>query len=142
MTDTPNVKQAVPFFMVTNIDASLRFYVDGLGFTITHEWRPEQAGGRIQWCWLELGGAAVMLQEYRSGGTPEGVPGQGVTICFMCADAIAIYRELTSRGLTPTRPFVGNALWVTSVIDPDGYRLDFESRTSEPEETLFTTPPI
>jgi hypothetical protein len=27
-----NVKQAVPFFGVTNMDASLRFYVDGLGF--------------------------------------------------------------------------------------------------------------
>ena len=33
---TPNVKQAVPFFMVTNIEASLRFYVDGLGFTVTN----------------------------------------------------------------------------------------------------------
>jgi hypothetical protein len=27
-----NVKQAVPFFRVTDIEASLRFYVDGLGF--------------------------------------------------------------------------------------------------------------
>ena len=30
--DAPNVRQAVPFFGVTDIDASLRFYVDGLGF--------------------------------------------------------------------------------------------------------------
>ena len=28
----PNVKQAVPFFNVTDIEASLRFYVDGRGF--------------------------------------------------------------------------------------------------------------
>ena len=38
MTITPitsvNVKQAVPFFGVTNMEASLRFYVDGLGFKI------------------------------------------------------------------------------------------------------------
>jgi lactoylglutathione lyase len=27
-----NVKQAVPFFGVTDMEASLRFYVDGLGF--------------------------------------------------------------------------------------------------------------
>jgi hypothetical protein len=27
-----NVKQAVPFFAVSNIEESLRFYVDGLGF--------------------------------------------------------------------------------------------------------------
>jgi hypothetical protein len=27
-----NVKQAVPFFGVTNMEASLQFYVDGFGF--------------------------------------------------------------------------------------------------------------
>ncbi len=29
-----NVKQAVPFFGVANMESSLRFYVDGLGFTM------------------------------------------------------------------------------------------------------------
>ncbi len=36
-TVAPNVKQAVPFFSVTDIDASLRFYVDGLGFVLTSQ---------------------------------------------------------------------------------------------------------
>ena len=36
-----------------------------------------------------------------------------------------------------TRPFVGNGLWVTTVVDPDGYRLDFESPTEEAEETVY-----
>ena len=61
-TTTPNVKQAVPFFMVTNIDDSLHFYVDGLGAVMTNRWIPE---GRIEWCLLQLGDAALMLQEYR-----------------------------------------------------------------------------
>ena len=82
-----------------------------------------------------------MLQEYwrdgRRAGAPEGPLGQGVSICFMCADALAIYHALTSRGVPATRPFVGNRLWVTSVTDPDGYRLDFESPTDEPEETIY-----
>jgi hypothetical protein len=56
----------------------------------------------------------------------------------MCADAIAIYRDLVARGVPAERPFVGNGLWVTSVRDPDGYRLDFESPTDAPEETRFT----
>jgi lactoylglutathione lyase len=118
-TVVPNVKQAVPFLMATDIEASLRFYVDGLGFEVTNEWRPEEAGGRIQWCWLQLGDAALMLQEYwqdgRPGGAPDGLLGQGVAICFMCADAIAIYHDLLSRGVAARRPFVGNGLWVTSV---------------------------
>jgi lactoylglutathione lyase len=137
-----NVKQAVPFFMVTDIEASLRFYVDGLGFVLTREWRPEKAGGRIQWCWLELGDAALMLQEYRKdgrpGGAPEGKLGQGVSICFMCLDAIAIYRDAVARGVAAERPFVGNGLWVTSVRDPDGYGLDFESPTDVPEDTVYS----
>jgi lactoylglutathione lyase len=33
-----NVKQAVPFFMVTNIERSVRYYVDGLGFEMTNKW--------------------------------------------------------------------------------------------------------
>ena len=67
-----NVKQAVPFFGVTNMEASLRFYVDGLGFKMKRWWIPDQADGqddykpdgRIRWCWLELGVAGIMLQEF------------------------------------------------------------------------------
>ena len=133
-----NVKQAVPFFGVRNIEASLRFYVNGLNFIMTRDWAPQ---GRIRWCWLELGGAALMLQEYwkdgQPGGAPEGPLGQGVSICFTCADAIAIYHEARARGLAPSTPFVGNNLWVTSFTDPDGYRLDFESPTDVPEGTVY-----
>ena len=42
---TPVASLAVPFFHVTDIDASLRFYVDGLGFVLTNEWSTE---GRIR----------------------------------------------------------------------------------------------
>ena len=136
---TSNVKQAVPFFNVTDIEASLRFYVDGLGCVITKQWLPE---GRVRWCWLQLGDAALMLQEYwrdgRPAGAPDGTLGLGVSICLMCADATAIYRELVSSGIAARRPFVGNGLWVTSVSDPDGYRLDFESPTDVPEDTIYS----
>ena len=55
------MKQAVPFFGVTDIDASLRFYVDGLGFTMTLKLgsrRDESGGAGSSWA-----SAAVMLQE-------------------------------------------------------------------------------
>ena len=134
-----NVERAVPFFGVTNIDESLRFYLDGLGFEMKKKWMPE---GKIRWCWLELGGAALMLQEFWKGGqhanVPQGPLGQGVSINFICTDAPAIYRELTARGVNATRPFVGNNMWVTSVKDPDGYALCFESATDVPEETVFS----
>jgi len=96
-TDVPNVRQAVPFFNVKDIEASLRFYVEGLGFTITRHW---DLDGRIRWCWLELGRAAVMLQEYWKHGRP-GATGQGVSICFMCADAIAVYQRSIEHVAAP-----------------------------------------
>jgi len=133
-----NVQQAVPFFMVNDIQASLRFYVDGVGFRKTIEWMPD---GRLQWCWLEHGGAAVMLQEFWKSGQHSNVPtdrlGVGISVCFMCKDALALYREFKSRGIDVKRPFVGNGLWVTEIVDPDGYRLSFESPSDAPEETEY-----
>jgi lactoylglutathione lyase len=129
-----NVEQAVPFFMVTDMEASLRFYIEGLGFTTTKKWTPR---GKIEWCWLELGRVALMLQEYHPGKLPTNKRGDGVSICFQCKDAIAIYHDAIANGLQPRRPFVGNGMWVTILHDPDGYTLDFESPTDAPEESIL-----
>ena len=140
-TTATNVQQAVPFFGVSNMEASLRFYIDGLGFEMTNKWTPD-GDGRVRWCWLQHGNAAIMLQEFRKEGlnswVPEGKVGVGVTICFQCKDALSIYREVSSRGIEAKRPFVGNGLWVTSMTDPDGYKLEFASPTDVPEETVFS----
>jgi lactoylglutathione lyase len=135
-----NVRQAVPFFGVTNMESSLRFYVDGLGFKMTNYWIPDRAedhpDGRIHWCWLELGDAAIMLQEFRPGSRPQEALGTGVNICFQCGDALALYREFKSRGIqTRNRPSVGNRLWVVPLTDPDGYHIEFSSPTDAPEES-------
>ena len=60
-----NVKQVVPFFRITDMDRSLRFYVDGLGFSLKNKWLVDE---KIRWCWLELGGAALMLQTFANDG--------------------------------------------------------------------------
>ncbi len=135
-----NVKQAVPFFGVANMESSLRFYVDGLGFKMKNYWIPDRAedrpDGRIRWCWLELGDAAIMLQEFRPESRPKDALGTGVNVCFQCEDALALYREFKSRGIeTRQRPSVGNRLWVVPLTDPDGYRIEFSSPTDAPEES-------
>ena len=131
-----NVKQAVPFFAVSKMQDSLRFYVDGLGFEMTKKWIDE---GTVRWCWLQRGGAALMLQDFRreegESWSPEGKLGLGVSIVFICDDALEIYREATAKGIQASRPFVGNAMWVTSLRDPDGYSVEFESYTDVPEDT-------
>ena len=135
----PNVRQAVPFFAVSDMQASLRYYVDGLGFKMTNKWIDE---GKLRWCWLERGGAALMLQEFRKTGhdswAPQAQVGEGVSICLICNDALAIYHEVTSRGIEASRPFVSNGMWNTGLSDPDGYRIEFESDTDVPEGTVFS----
>jgi len=136
-----NVKQAVPFFAVSNMEESVRYYVTGLGFEMTYKWIDE---GKLRWCWLQRGGAALMLQDFRKEGhdswVPKGILGEGVSIYFICEDALAIYREVTSRGIKASRPFVGNSMWVVPLTDPDGYKIFFESFTDAPEETVFSEP--
>ena len=139
-TTSVNVKQAVPFFGVTDMKASLRFYVDGLGFRMKHSWIPnreeDKPDGSIRWCWLELGEAAIMLQEFLPEHQPKETLGTGASVAFMCEDAPALYREFKSRGIqTRKRPFVGNRLWVVPLTDPDGYRIEFASPTDAPEES-------
>lgn len=130
-----NLKQAVPFLMVTDIGHSIEFYVMGLGFELKNEWRPDE---RIEWCWIEREGVALMLQQYRKGSEPKEKLGIGVSICFICEDALALYSEFQQKGVNPSEPFVGNKMWVTSVKDPDDYKLDFESDTDAPEDTSYS----
>ena len=79
------VRQLAPLLMVWSMEASLHFYVDGLGFAVTHTWTPD---GKVRWCWIEQGGAALMLQEWTADDprreTLKGRIGEGVGF-FKCS---------------------------------------------------------
>ena len=60
----------------------------------------------------------------------------GVSICFMCEDALAIYRDVTSEELGE-EAFRG-IVWWSPTINPDGYRFCFESPTDEGEDRSFS----
>ncbi len=114
-----NVKQAVPFFAVSNMESSLRFYVDGLGFKMKRWWIPDQsdgqdhykADGKIRWCWLELGEAAIMLQEFLPERQPKETLGTGVHVCFQCEDALgAVSRVQIARNSDSDTPIGGKPL--------------------------------
>ncbi len=135
-----NVMQAVPFFWVEDMDASLNFYIKGLGFELKTKWEPR---GRIEWCWLQLGNASIMLQEHMKWGEHvtalyENKKGVGVSINFMCKDSITLYHEFKSKGIDVSEPMVGNGLWEIMVTDPDGFKLFFESETDIPEDTKYS----
>ena len=130
-----NVKEVIPFLSVSNMENSLRYYVAGLGFTMKNKWVVD---GKVRWCMLALGGGSLMLQEFATQGhdswRPDGKVGDGVSLWFICEDALAIYEELRSRQIDASEPQVGNAMWVTTLSDPDGYCINFESPTDTTED--------
>jgi hypothetical protein len=124
-----NVKQVVPFLRVSSMERSIRYYIDGLGFSIRHKWVVD---GKLRWCWLERGRAALMLEEGQGARAPAGKVGQGVSLCFTCEDAVAFCHEIRSAESKRQSRRWGNARWVTCLAEPDGYRLNFESTTETP----------
>jgi lactoylglutathione lyase len=99
------VKGVVPFLWVTSMERSLRYYIDGLGFKMENQWVVD---GKVRWCWLGLGGSAIMLQEFAKATVPQEKLGIGMSLNF------------------------------TTLSDPDGYRLHFASPTDTPEETKLS----
>ncbi len=139
MNSESNVREVVPFLCVSSMERSLKYYPDVLGFTMKNKW---EVDGKVRWCWLVLGGAALMVQEFTREGhdswAPQGPVGEGVSLWFICEDAVAIYHQLRSRGIDASEPQVGNGMWDTCLADPDGYQIHFESPTDTPEETKLS----
>ncbi len=133
------VDRVVPLFAVKKMQKSLAFYLDGLGFEMEGKWVDE---GVIRWCNLQMGNAELMLQEFRTEGHDSRQfsenKGEGVSLFFFCDNAVAYYRDVRSRGVDASEPQVGNGMWVTSMADPDGYNLYFQSPTDVPEETRLS----
>ncbi|MBS1533077.1 MAG: VOC family protein [Bacteroidetes bacterium] len=135
----PNIQYCANLLMVSNMDTSLKFYTDGLGFKILNTWTPR---GTIEWCWLQREGGPLMLQEARITEAKPYLmgdrPGAGVSLWFQCKDSLVLYHEFKAKGIDVNEPFVGNGLWDVSLRDPDGYNLHFESPTDVPEETKYS----
>lgn len=122
---TATVQDLVPLLFVEDIERSLAFYRDQLGFHMTEKWEPD---GKIAWCRLVRDGTALMLQQSCEEDGPAAGRGRGVGFFFLCDDADAIHIELCANRLLldpPTVAFYG--MKQLFFKDPDGYELCFQS---------------
>lgn len=145
MSDPQNLPAPlVPELDVTDLDASLQFYVDVLGFTVVFERRAER------FAYLALEGAEVMLQEAAGPGrrfrtAPLERPfGRGVNLQIAVGDVDAVLASVLRAGVQPFVPIeerwydievvAPSGRWSISgqaragnrqfaVADPDGYLL-------------------
>jgi glyoxylase I family protein len=121
------VRQLWPLLAVEDIDRSVEFYRDRLGFAVVGR---AESDGKLFWCRLERGGSSLMLQQAEAEDGPPGARGRGVCLYFVCDDAGALHAEFSARGVRlepPSQAYYGmNQLFVP---EPDGYSICFESPT-------------
>lgn len=126
---TITADRLVPLLDVRDMTRTIAFYVDGLGFEKQSEWIKD---GKLRWAMLEYpGGAQLMVQE-RDTSPPADLNAAPVMYVF-CNDAPAFHTQVSSRGIETEEPFIGNGMHVVPMVDPDGYRISFESPTDEPD---------
>ncbi len=123
------IRQLWPLLPVSDIDRSVGFYRDKLGFTIVGEANDDRG---VFWCRLGRAGASIMLERtgHASRPLPQGAP--AISLYFVCDDADALYAELVERGLAldpPTTAYYG--MRQVFVPDPDGHSVCFESPTED-----------
>ena len=127
----------VPELICSDLAASRAFYCDVLGFALRYE-RPEE-----RFAFLELGGAALMLEQPREEGRlfPEAELvhpyGRGVSLEIDVDDVQKMHDAVLAAGSAPLLPleqrsYARNTDRITvsqfAVADPDGYVLRFSQR--------------
>ena len=124
------VRELVPLLFVADIQRSMAFYCEKLGFRVTQAWEPN---GKLSWCRVDRDGSAVMLQEAcpEEDGPAEG-RGRGVAFFFNCEDVDAAHAEFAARGLDLQPPAVAHyGMKQVFLQDPDGYQLCFQSMAAD-----------
>jgi len=133
-----DIRGVCPYFEVYDMPASLRFYIDQLGFTLVDH-APHRGGDdpyRYHWCWLRLGAADLMLNTvYESDEErptrEEHLRRRGhrdACLYFGCPDVDAAYAELTARGVVIGQPPKVAPYGMKQMYfkDPDGFGLCFQ----------------
>lgn len=135
MTDEPAL---VPELLVTDLDVSLRFWVDRCGFTIRYA-RPDE-----RFAYLVLGSAHLMLEQAGVGrnwvaGPLDPPLGRGVNLQIGVPDSDSVAEALRQADVplfmapeTKWYPTGDTEVGVRQflVADPDGYLIRFQSRVA------------
>jgi glyoxylase I family protein len=118
---------------VFDMPTSLRFYRDVLGFKVVQTSDPGK-GDLVDWCWLKLHDAELMLNTAYEGSARPPQPDPQRTAahedtCFYfgCPDVDGAYGHLREQGADVHEPTIAPyGMKQLYVLDPDGYMLCFQ----------------
>jgi len=126
---TALVRQVWPLLTVQDVERSVEFYRNRLGFTVVGR---AASGNKLFWCRVERGGASIMLQQSQDEDGAAAGRGRGVSLYFLCDDADSLHAELSARGLQLKLPSLAPyGMRQLFVPEPDGYSICFESPTED-----------
>jgi catechol 2,3-dioxygenase-like lactoylglutathione lyase family enzyme len=125
--ETLRLRAIVPSLTVDDLDRSIRFYTDVLGFIVGERW---EEGGQLRGVMLKAGGCEIGLSQDDWAKGRDRKKGEGARLwCQTAQDIDALAARIRAAGgrLTqePRDEMGGRHLWVD---DPDGYHLSFENR--------------
>lgn len=119
-------REPFPILYVSDLERSLRFYCDVLGFTETYRWPQEGPG---QFVYLKLGSTGIGLSPYTVAEQIQGRPvargGQApdFEVCLTTDDIEAASQRLLASGAKRLRP-INRMDWGERMVlfaDPDGH---------------------
>ena len=122
-----------PLIQVYDMQQSLQFYCDILGFQLVDKAGPADDTG---WAMIKLNEVYMMLNtQYEKKDRPETpdrdrfMAHSDTCMYFMCADAAEIYEEITRKGIVADEPkVVPYGMKQLYFLDPDGYNICFQSK--------------
>ena len=118
------MKSVIPHFMVRDMDRTLAFYREALGFSVAFT-MPDDKGG-LAHASMQRGDVSIMFGPFHD--EPADGNGRGVMLYFSVNDdeeIDALFAQARQAGAQvlqePTEQFWGDRDW--GVSDPDGYRI-------------------
>jgi catechol 2,3-dioxygenase-like lactoylglutathione lyase family enzyme len=132
MTPT-NLTSITPFFIVKDLQASISYYRDRLGFELEFQGPPDD----VYYAGLVRDGASVMLKAIGSDVLPQPNHTRHEWARWdayvWTLDPGALFNELKTRGATFVKElsFIDDGLWGFEVADADGYIIAFFHTRSE-----------
>jgi uncharacterized glyoxalase superfamily protein PhnB len=121
-----------PMLMCDDVQASIRFYADVLGFTVTSRM---DSLGRSGWAMLRQGGVELMLASSQEVPPSAKVGGRypQVLYYFYPDDVVALRQSIVAKGY-PCGELVVRIYRMKEfeVVDPSGHVLWFGQETDEP----------
>jgi lactoylglutathione lyase len=123
--ETLRLRKLTPMYTATDLQRSIAFYRDVLGFVVGDEWREN---GTLSGCEIHAGAVTFMLNQDDFKKGRDRAKGLGTRIwCHTAQDLDKLAAEITARGgvldQEPQDMPWGDRVFMIS--DPDGFKLTF-----------------